>query len=102
MKNCLSFVFLYKSKVSNLVLKLLNYYKINSVECLEKWGGTGGGSQGKQGAGGYRSREKKGREAGSLRWQEAGENFKKASFHYWLLLIIQSKKQTQQHFLTSI
>ena len=77
LKNCLSFVFLYKSKVSNLVLKLLNYYKINSVECFEKWGGTGGGSQGKQGAGGYRSREKKGREAGSLRWQEAGENFQK-------------------------
>ena len=41
-KNCLSVVFLYKSKVSNFVLKLLNYYKINLVECLEKWGGTGG------------------------------------------------------------
>ena len=102
LKNCLSVVFLCKSKVSNFVLKLLNYYKINSVECLEKWGGTGGGSPGKQGAGGYRSREKKGREAGSLRWQEAGENFKKARFHYWLLLIIQSKKRTQQRFLTSI
>ena len=40
------------------------------------------------------------------RWEkkgwEAGENFKKASFCYLLLLIIQSKKQTQQHFLTSI
>ena len=45
LKNCLSFVFLYKSKVSNLVLKLLNYYKINSVECLEKWGGTGAGAK---------------------------------------------------------
>ena len=42
MKNCLAVVFLSKSKVSNFVLKLLNYYKINSVECLEKWGGTGG------------------------------------------------------------
>ena len=46
-----------------------------------------------------RGRKKKGREAGSLRWQEAGEKFKKASFHYLLLLIIQSKKRTQQLFL---
>ena len=46
-----------------------------------------------------RGREKKGREAGSLRSQEAGEKFKKASFHYLVLLIIQSKKQTQQLFL---
>ena len=47
LKNCLSFVFLYESKVSNFVLKLLNYYNINSVECLEKWGGTGGWDPGK-------------------------------------------------------
>ena len=37
-------------------------------------------------AGGVRIREKKGREAGSLRWREAGEKFKKASFRYLLLL----------------
>ena len=49
MKNCLSVVFLYKSKVSNFVLKLLNYYKINSVECLEKWEGHGGRELGKTG-----------------------------------------------------
>ena len=54
-----------------------------------------------RGAGAWenRGREKKGREAGSLRSQEAGEKFKKASFHYLVLLIIQSKKQTQQLFL---
>ena len=34
-------------------------------------GGQGGGSPGEQGAGGVR-------EAGSLRWREAGEKFKKA------------------------
>ena len=54
-----------------------------------------------RGAGAWenRGREKKGWEAGSLRSQEAGEKFKKASFHYLVLLIIQSKKQTQQLLL---
>ena len=51
---------------------------------------------------GYGRREKKGRDAGSLRWWEMEEKFKKASFRYLLLLIIQSKKRTQQRFLTSI
>ena len=64
--------------------------------------GQGSGSRGEQGAGGYGRQEKKGRAAGSLRWREAGEKFKKASFRYLLLLIIQSKKRTQQRFLTSI
>ena len=45
-----------------------------------------GGSPGEQWAGGVRIREKKGREAGSLRWREAGEKFKKAGFRYLLLL----------------
>ena len=43
-----------------------------------EWRGTGGRK-------GYGRREKKGREAGSLRWPEAGEKFKKASFFYLLL-----------------
>ena len=47
-------------------------------------GDRGGGSPGEQGAGGVQ--EKKGREAGSLQWREAGEKFKKASFCYLLLL----------------
>ena len=51
--------------------------------------GQGGGSPGKQGVGGYGRREKKGREAGSLRWREAEEKFKKVSFCHLLLLIIQ-------------
>ena len=67
-----------------------------------KVGRDGGRSPGKQGAGEYGRREKKGREGGSFRWQEVGENFKKSSFHYWLVLIIQSKKRTQQRFSTSI
>ena len=46
-----------------------------------------------------RGREKKGQEAGSLRWQEVGEKFKKASFRYLLLHIIHSKKRTPQLFL---
>ena len=46
-----------------------------------------------------RGREKKGQEAGSLRWQEVGEKLKKASFRYLLLHIIDSKKRTQQLFL---
>ena len=51
MKNCLSVVFLCKSKVSNFVLKLLNYYKISSVECLEKWVRIEGQERGKTGGG---------------------------------------------------
>ena len=48
------------------------------VECsTPKWGGGGGGG-GDRGREGYGRREKKGREAGSLRWREAGEKFKKA------------------------
>ena len=54
----------------------------------------GGGGPGKQGSGEHGRQEKKGR--------EGGEKFKKASFCYLLLLIIQSKKRTQQRFLTSI
>ena len=51
LKNCLSVVFLCKSKVSNFVLKLLNYYKISSVECLGKWVGIEGQEPGKTGGG---------------------------------------------------
>ena len=58
----------------------------------------GGGDRGE----GYERWEKKDREVGSLRCREAGEKFRKASFCYLLLLIIQSKKRTQQRFLTSI
>ena len=60
----------------------------------------GAGSPGKQGSGGHEKQEKKGRKEGSLRWREACEKFKKANFRYLLLLIIQSKKRTQQCFLT--
>ena len=41
-----------------------------------------GGGAGEQGKGGVRETG----EAGSLRWREAGEKFKKASFCYMLLL----------------
>ena len=49
-------------------------------------GGQGAGARENRGQEGYGRREKKGREAGSLRWREAGEKFKKASFRYLLLL----------------
>ena len=50
-------------------------------------GRTGGGR------GGYGRREKKGRKAGFLRWREAGEKFKKASFHYLLLLTASQRNE---------
>ena len=64
-----------------------------------KVGGGGGGEQGdgspgEQGTGGVR-------EAGSPRWQEAGEKFKKSSC-FFVTAYSQSKKRTQQRFLTSI
>ena len=49
-------------------------------------GGQGAGARENRGREGYGRREKKGREAGSLRWREAAEKFKKASFCYLLLL----------------
>ena len=51
-------------------------------------GDRGEGARENRGRKGYGRREKKGR--------EAGEKFKKARFRYLLLLIIQSKKRTQQ------
>ena len=60
----------------------------------------GGGGQG--GGRGTRDGRKKRREAGSLRCRAAGEKFGKASFRCLLPLNIQSKKQTQQRFLTPI
>ena len=49
-------------------------------------GGRGGaGARENRGREGYGRREKKGRGVGSLRWREAGEKFKKASFCYLLL-----------------
>ena len=54
---------------------------VNQVE-----GDRGAGARENRRREGYGRREKKGREAGSLRWREAGEKFKKASFCYLLLL----------------
>ena len=51
------------------------------------------GARENRGREGYGRREKKRR--------EAGEKFKKGSVLYLLLLIIQSKTQTQQRFLTA-
>ena len=54
-------------------------------------GGGGGGGQGagareNRGREGYGRREKKGWEAGSLRWREAGEKLKKSSFFFLLMI----------------
>ena len=53
----------------------------------------GAGARENRGREGYGRREKKRR--------EAGEKFKKGSVRYLLLLIVQSKTQTQQPFLTA-
>ena len=50
------------------------------------WGDRGVWARENRGREGYGRREKKGWEARSLRWREAGEKFKKASFCYLLLL----------------
>ena len=63
------------------------------VFCAKLFGDQDGAVEGDRGAGarenrgreGYGRREKKGREAGSIRWREAGEKFKKASFCFLLL-----------------
>ena len=70
-------------------------WHINKMSALILVGGDrGAGAWENRGWEGYGRQEKKG-------W-EVGEKFKKASFSYLSLLIIQSKKQTQQLFLTSI
>ena len=68
---------------------------------LSLWRGTGGGSPGEHGAGGVRKKkDKKGREAGSQRGQEAGEKLKKESvscfFFFYCLW------STQKHEATNI
>ena len=71
-------------------------WHIKKMSALILVGGRdrGAGAWENRGRKGYGRREKKGR--------EVGEKFKKASFSYLSLLIIQSKKQTQQRFMTSI
>ena len=62
---------------------------LSKLETITKLLGGGGrqvgGNPGEQWAGGVPRREKKGRDAGSLRWPEAGEKLKKASFRCMLL-----------------
>ena len=60
-------------------------------------GGGQGGARENWGREGYGRREKKGREARSLRWREAGEKLKKASFSY-LLLLTSSQRNEPKNF----
>ena len=62
-----------------------------------KWRGQGGGNPGEQGAGGVRQTGEE--RAGSRREIQKG---RKRSLFIKVLLIIQSKTQTQPRFLTSI
>ena len=65
-----------------------------------RWGGgQGTGARENRRWEGYRRREKNRWEAGSLRWREAGEKFKMASFLYLLLLIHQVKEMNPSTFL---
>ena len=66
--------------------------------CLKysKWEGAPE-NRGQEGNG---RREKKGREAGSIRWWEAGEKFKKASFHY--LLMLTSSQRNEPNNVSSL
>ena len=79
---------------------------LSKLETITKLLGGGGrqvgGNPGEQWAGGVPRREKKGRDAGSLRWPEAGEKLKKGKLSLFVTAYIQSKKRTQQRFLTSI
>ena len=61
-------------------------------------GDRGAGARENRGREGHGRREKKGREAGSLRWREAGEKLKKASFRYLLLLISSSQRNEPNNF----
>ena len=78
------------------------YHPGNLRDFLSWLGGTGGGSPGEQGVGGVRETGQERAGSGISTMAEAGEKFKKkVSFRYLLMLIIQSKKRPQQHFLTS-
>ena len=54
----------------------------------------GAGARENRGREEYGRREKKEQEEGSLRWLEAGEKFKKASFRYLLLLTSSQRNET--------
>ena len=58
--------------------------------------------KGQRGAGGVRETGEERAGSGISTIAKAEEKFKKASFRYLFLLIIQSKKRTQQRFLTCI
>ena len=58
----------------------------NTCHFYAIFAGGAGARDNRGGREGYGRREKKGRKAWSLRWREAGEKFKKASFCYLLLL----------------
>ena len=80
-------------------LEFLYHPGISLIFLLGRWGRTrGAGARENSRRKGYGRREKKEREAGSLRWRKRERNLK-INFRYLLLLIIQSKKRTQQHFL---
>ena len=57
----------------------------------------GAGARENRGWEGYGRREKKGQKAGSRRWREAGEKFKKISFRY-LLLLTSSQRNEPNNF----
>ena len=59
---------------------------MSQIAEFSEWRWTGGAeARENRGREGYGRWEKKGREAGSLRWREVGEKFKKASFCFLLL-----------------
>ena len=93
------------------VIKLCCVHSIHNVHSLRKskhtlatymWGGQGGGSPGEQGAGGVREKreERAGGEISTM--AGSGREIQKVKLSLVVTAYFQSKKRTQQHFLTSI
>ena len=64
--------------------------------------GTGGGSPGEQGAGGVRETGEERAGGGISTMAGSGREIQKGKLLLFLTAYLQSKKRTQEHFLTSI
>ena len=84
-----------------ILLRLATVRYMNHLTIFTAYVSKGNSIVGGQGAGARENRRREGYGRWEKKGREAGEKFKKGSVRYLLLLIIQSKTQTQQRFLTA-
>ena len=90
-------------KRESIMLSLFNDLRLNSkISCSGGGGGQGGGSPGEQGAGGVREAGEERAGGGISTMAGSGREIQKGKLLLFVTAYFQSKKRTQQRFLTSI